>query len=82
MLTRNAFLHKVLMIVHPPATPSKSIAPVTPSGEKIPLPAQASPETESDPEREASATRYEAVVESNESGYGSGVGESWVSLKQ
>ncbi|CDO77931.1 hypothetical protein BN946_scf184679.g10 [Trametes cinnabarina] len=84
---RNALLPIQPHVIMPtPAAATASIAPAPPAPTAQPLVVQQTipekPEggTDSDPEREASEAGSEADVESNE-GYGSGVGESWVSLK-
>ncbi|KAI0780424.1 hypothetical protein BD413DRAFT_488945 [Trametes elegans] len=74
-----------LLPIPPRVTTSVAPAPPAPAQPRQPLAIQpAIPEkhegTDSDPERDASEAGSEADVESNE-GYGSGVGESWVSLK-
>ena len=63
--------------VAPPApAPAPGPAAVPP---QAPVAEKAQESTDSD--REHSETGSEADVESNEGGYGSGVGESWISLK-
>ncbi|KAI8982861.1 hypothetical protein BD414DRAFT_491360 [Trametes punicea] len=79
---RNALLPIPPRVIMPPPTATAPAAPVPP--QQPPVVQQTIPEkhegTDSEPEREASEAGSEADVESNE-GYGSGVGESWVSLK-
>ncbi|OSD08344.1 hypothetical protein PYCCODRAFT_1356478 [Trametes coccinea BRFM310] len=84
---RNALLPIQPHVILPPPPAASSIAPAPPVQPTQPAVAQQTipekpegPGTDSDPERDASEAGSEADVESNE-GYGSGVGESWVSLK-
>ena len=75
---RNALLPVPPRVAIPPPA-----APIQPASQP-PAPSSAVTEKShegTDSDREISEAGSEADVESNEGGYGSGVGESWVSLK-
>ena len=80
---RNALLPVPPRVPLPPPAPAQApaAAPKNAPAHSAAAAALAKSQEGTDSDREHSETGSEADVESNEGGYGSGVGESWVSLK-